>query len=331
MEAKETIDNKYIILEEKGEGASSKVFLVKDSNSEEKYAAKVLKETSNLFDREIEILNSLKPINNPYIINLIKYNNGLIVRKDKPIEKKQYLILENAEKGELLNYISYTRKGFEEKHSKIIFQKILKGVQAFHNAGICHRDLKLDNILLDKDFNPKICDFGFATYNTGKLTDYLGTQNYAAPEVLSKNVYDGYKADIYSLGIILFHLVTCKPCFAFAGIKNDLYKLIAIKHYKLFWGKIEKVIKGVSKEFKNLFNKMVAYKPYERPTIDERLNHEWMKEINDLNKEQYEELENEIRLEFMERENIIKEALEKIKEKNQNMNNNGEKLEDEKG
>ena len=331
METKETIDNKYIILQKKGEGASSNVFLVKDLTSEEKYAAKVLKKSSNLFDTEIEILNSLKSINNPYIINIINNDTGFIVRKDKPIKKQQYLILEYAEKGELLNYITLTRKGFEEKYCKVIFRKILKGVQAFHNAGICHRDLKLENILLDKDFNPKICDFGFATYNTGKLTQSLGTENYAAPEILSNNQYDGYKADIFSLGVILFHLVTCKPCFPSARIKNDLYKLIAIKHYKLYWNKIGKVIKEVSKEFQNLFNKMVAYKPYERPTIDEILNHEWMKEIRDLNKEQYEELENEIRLEFMDRENIIKEEMEKINEKNQNFDNNGNKQEDEKG
>ena len=324
MEAKETIDNKYVILQEKGEGASSNVFLVEDSNTNQIYAAKVLKESSKLFDAEIEILNSLKSINNPYIIKLIKNDTGFIIRKDKPIEKKQYLILEYAEKGELFNYISFIRKGFEEKYSKVIFHKILKGVQAFHNAGICHRDLKLENILLDKDYNPKICDFGFATYNTGNLSNYLGTQNYSAPEILSHKEYDGYKADIFSLGVILFHLVACKPCFAFAHIKNDLYKLIAIKHYKLFWDKIWKIIKGVSKEFKNLYNKMIAYKPYERPNIEEILNHEWMKEINDLNKEQYEELENEIRLEFMERENIIKE-------KNINLDNNGNKKEDEKG
>ena len=146
MESKEIIDNKYKILQEKGESASSNVFLLKDSNTEQKYAAKVLKESSSLFDTEIEILKSLKSINNPYIINLINNDTGLIIRKDKPIKKQQYLILEYAEKGELLKYISLTRKGFEEKYSKVIFQKILKGVQAFHNAGICHRDLKLESI-----------------------------------------------------------------------------------------------------------------------------------------------------------------------------------------
>ena len=67
METKEIIDNKYIIFQRKGEGASSNVFLVEDSSTSQIYAAKILKESSKLFDTKIEILNSLKINNNPYI------------------------------------------------------------------------------------------------------------------------------------------------------------------------------------------------------------------------------------------------------------------------
>ena len=69
-----------------------------------------------------------------------------------------------------------------------------------HNLGICHRDLKLENILLTDKFSPKIADFGFATMNAPNLNEYIGTRIYAAPEFFEKNPYDGKKADIFSLG-----------------------------------------------------------------------------------------------------------------------------------
>ena len=87
------------------------------------------------------------------------------------------MILEYEEKGCLFDYIYYPKSGFSEKHSKLIFSKILKGIQAIHSQNICHRDIKLENILVDKNYNPIICDFGFATLNKKNLKDLLGTKN----------------------------------------------------------------------------------------------------------------------------------------------------------
>ena len=83
----------------------------------------------------------------------------------------------------MFNYIYFTENGLGEKYGKVIFRKILEGVQACHNANICHRDLKMQNILFDEQFNPKICDFGFAAFNEIDLKDYLGTETHAAPEI----------------------------------------------------------------------------------------------------------------------------------------------------
>ena len=307
MESKETIDNKYIILEEKGKGATSNVFLVKHLFNEKIYVAKVLKKPIIFFDKEIEILNALKPINDPYIVNLIESGTFPNIRKDQPLQKKQYLILDYAEKGELYKYIINIHKGLKEKYSKVIFNKILKGVQACHDNGICHRDLKMENILMDKNFNPKICDFGFSCFNKGNLNDYLGTRYYTAPEILDKKPYDGYKADIFSLGVILLALVTGKLVFKEATKIDKLYKLIMIKHYRHYWKIVGSLIDGVSEDLKNLYIKMISYRPKNRPSIQEILNDKWMKEITDLNKEQFDELENEVRNEFLEREQLIQD------------------------
>ena len=305
----ERIDNKYVLFDKKGEGATSKVYLVKDPNTDKFYAGKILLNQNNLFDKEIEILNRLRPTNNPYIINLIDSGNGEIIRANKPPVTKSYLILEYASKGELFNYIFCPKKGLQEKFSKIIFAKILKGVQSFHNQGICHRDLKMQNVLLDDNFNPKICDFGFATLNNGKLTESLGTLNYAAPEVLLKQPYDGFKADIFSLGVVLLTLVSCKIGFVQARKKDPFYRLIMTRHYDKYWSVVSRQITGISEELKNLYIKMVQFRPDERPTIEQILNDEWFNEIRNLNDEQLSHLEEELRQEFVEREKIVNNEL----------------------
>ena len=307
----ETIDSKYTILEKKGFGATANVFLVKQNNDNNVYAAKVLKEPSDLFDNEIQMLNNLKIQGNlnPYITNIIDSGEGLILRKNHSQKVSQYLVLEYASKGELFNYIYCSKCGLSELHSKVIFTKILKGIQACHNLGICHRDLKMQNILVDEKFNPKICDFGFATRNDHLLTDYLGTRNYAAPEILRNKPYDGFKADIFSLGVVLLTLTTCKIGFLEATRNDPYYRLIMVKHYEQYWNAVAAQITGISQELKNLFIKMVSFKPNDRPSIDDILNGEWLREVRDMNQQQLEQLESEIRTEFLSREEAINNTL----------------------
>ena len=318
QEVVERIDNKYVLFEKKGEGATAKVYLVKDPNTDKFYAGKILLKENNLFDKEIEILNRLRPTNNPYIVNLIDSGNGEIIRANRPIVTKPYLILEYASKGELFNYIFCPKRGLQEKYSKIIFAKILKGVQAFHNNGICHRDLKMQNVLLDENFNPKICDFGFATENNGQLTESLGTLNYAAPEVLLRQPYDGFKADIFSLGVVLLTLASCKIGFMQARKKDPFYRLIMTRHYDKYWSVVASQITGISEELKKLYIKMVQFRPNERPTIDQILNDEWFNEIKNLNEDQLNHLEDEMRQEFAEREIVVNNDLRRNAETNGN-------------
>ena len=84
-----------------------------------------------------------------------------------------------------------------------------------HKEGICHRDIKAENILLDTDeFIIKICDFGLSALGSDLLTSRCGTQQYMAPEVLMGDKgYDGKKADIFSLGVLLLNIRTGKYLF----------------------------------------------------------------------------------------------------------------------
>ena len=329
-EDNETIDSKYKIIERKGHGATGDVYLVKYINTNMEYAAKVFREPYPLFDNEIKILNLLKKNENArqYISNIISSGEGLIIRKNLPTVKNQYIVLDYISKGDLIDYIYYPKRCFSDLHNKYIFYKILKAVEACHKAGICHRDLKLENILIDKDFNPIICDFGFATENDHLLEEYCGTENYAAPEIFRKKPYDGFKSDIFSLGVILLALNTGKYMFERASIRNDKYiyiiKSSANPNYiNLFWNKIQEIFPNIiiSDDLKALYIQMISFRAIDRPSIQDIYNSEWMKEIRLMNKEQLNKLELEVKEEFSKREKeIIKKKKKKMNVEKQKAN-----------
>ena len=317
------LDKKYIILKKKGGGGSAKVFVVKEIDKENIYAAKVLKDFNSyeknrnvekMFNNEKDILLYLHDnIKNSYIINYINSGEGEIIRTNKPTSINKYLILEYAEKGCLLDYIIFPKNGLNEKYSKLLFSKILKGIKACHEANVYHRDIKLENILLDDNYNPKICDFGLGKLKQKKAIEPVGTLKYAAPEVLANKLYDSSKIDIFSLGVTLFYLVNNSTGFNKATESDDFYSLIKKENYDNYWDELTKIGKGMglSEEFKKLYFKMVSFNPKNRPNIDEILNSEWMKEIKELNEEQIKQLENEKKLEFIKREKNIKEEKQK--------------------
>ncbi len=117
-----------------------------------------------------------------------------------------YLILEYVENGDLFTYISQNG-ALTEEESVFVFRQMMSAVQYCHAYNICHRDLKPENILLKSDGQIKIADFGMAALHQGPrshLQTSCGSPHYAAPELLKARPYRGDKADIWSMGVILF-------------------------------------------------------------------------------------------------------------------------------
>lgn len=111
---------------------------------------------------------------------------------------------------------------------------MVEGIRYCHNRSITHRDIKLENLLLDDDKNVKIIDFGFSTCipNDKRVKIFCGTPSYMAPEIVNKTEYCGPPADVWALGVLLFTMLC--GCFPYRGATDaELYAKISSSDYKI--------------------------------------------------------------------------------------------------
>ena len=125
-------------------------------------------------------------------------------------------------------------EGIPEARCRHIFHQLLKAMAYMHENNVCHRDLKLDNILIDGNDHIKLIDFGFATKceRSERLTFFCGTPHYMDPDLARKKGYYGHAADVWACGVILFTLLSGKMPF-FAECEEDLFR--RIKNVKYQW------------------------------------------------------------------------------------------------
>ena len=301
------LDDIFIIKDILGEGGYSTVYKVTKKETNEEYAAKIIEKFCK---NEFKINQILSKTQNSHFIKLLSYSQCELKLKNGFYSDCQpYYLLELASKGKLDDYIS-CMNGFSDLLCKIIFKEILDAIFIMHSKGICHRDIKVENILLDTDeFIIKICDFGVSDQCDEQI-GYCGTKQYMAPEVFmnykEEKKYDGKKADIFSLGVLLFNMRTSKYLFDNANYTNDskqstVYDYIRLNKNDQLWKKLENNddICGLSEEFKKLFLDMVSFSPNKRPSVKEILKYEWMKEIQNLSEDEIKRLKTE---EFKRRE-----------------------------
>jgi serine/threonine protein kinase len=194
----------YKLLGTIGEGAFSVVRLAHDEERDMFYACKIIPRARlamhNLemrFECEIRINQQL---HHPGVVQLID------LLKD---DLHYYVIMEFCPGGELFGYIVLS--GRLTEHDAIIFtRQILESLEFVHSVGVCHRDLKPENILLDLEGHVKISDFGLSRFVTvdGLVSTPCGSPCYASPECISGKLYDGRKSDVWSVGVIVFAMLT---------------------------------------------------------------------------------------------------------------------------
>ncbi|XP_071552135.1 uncharacterized protein [Panulirus ornatus] len=183
-------------------------------------------------------------------------------------ERMIYLVTEYASCGELFDYVATNGK-MREREARTKFMQILAALRYCHKRGIVHRDLKAENLLLDKDLNIKLADFGFSNFYTPgvMLSTWCGSPPYAAPELFEGKEYDGPKADVWSLGVILFVLV-CGYLPFDAKTLQTLRSIVVAGKFRVPY--------FMSSACDNLIRKMLQVDPEKRISIERIMQHKWI-------------------------------------------------------
>lgn len=150
----------------------------------------------------------------------------------------------------------------KEKECKKLIIPILDALQYLHSQNIVHRDIKLENIIMDKKNNAKLIDFGFSVIisNDQKLKVFCGTPSYMAPEIVAKQEYNGFSVDIWSIGVLLYTMLSGFHPFQ-GSTEKELYKKIFQGNYSM--------PTYFSYEAKNLISKILTNDPKKRISIKE--------------------------------------------------------------
>uniref|UniRef100_A0A8D2IQ27 non-specific serine/threonine protein kinase n=1 Tax=Varanus komodoensis TaxID=61221 RepID=A0A8D2IQ27_VARKO len=199
---KHNLRHRYEFLETLGKGTYGKVKKARERSGKlvaiKSIRKDKIKDEQDLVHirREIEIMSSL---NHPHIIGVheVFENSSKIV-----------IVMEYASKGDLYDYIS-ERQRLTEQEARHFFRQVVSAVYYCHKNGIVHRDLKLENILLDANCNIKIADFGLSNVfqQDRLLQTFCGSPLYASPEIVNGRPYKGPEVDSWSLGVLLYILI----------------------------------------------------------------------------------------------------------------------------
>ena len=205
-------------------------------------------------------------------------------------EEYMLIIMEYINGGNLFSFVKKRRK-LSEKMAKFLFRQIILGIQHIHSKNVVHRDIKLENLLIDFNNNVKICDFGIGKVLNSEneiLYDKCGTPMYMAPEIIlstKEKGYKGFPVDIWSSGITLYIMLSGNLPF---NIKNKKEKkenisLNSIKTNNNAYLQNQiinfnpKAIENISEEAQDLLQGLLNKDPSKRLTCSEILNHPWLK------------------------------------------------------
>jgi len=278
-----------------GEGGYGATFAAQDTKLGQPAAVKVIDTRRMRLEairKECAILEGLSHDN---IIKVLGHGTG---RKSSNQSHLYFIFMEVASGGELFDQvIDRGANAMNEATARKFMSQLLAGVQHCHSCGVAHRDLKLENVLLTKEGVVKVIDFGLShIYQKGANGDYdrsvplremCGSKSYAAPEVLSGAGYDGFLADVWSLGVCLFAMLS--GFFPLDEASNNDWrygKLVELQKKgrsttKSVYAWYKRSCTHLSAPVVALLDGMLAIDPKERLTMPAVLSHPWLKEAEE--------------------------------------------------
>jgi 5'-AMP-activated protein kinase catalytic alpha subunit len=250
--------DKYLIQGKIEDGRYSFIYSAQNIQTQEKCCVKIIEKFNQNIDMicdEIAILQTLD-------------HKNIIAFKDSFETNSHFFIFqEYFGGGSLLERVSENKK-LKEHQVKKVFYQLAEVLIYLQEKGIAHRDIKLENILCNSNFEIKLIDFGFATRDSGLLETFCDSIQYCAPEILSSKPYYGMKADIWSSGIVLFKILTGYfPFDRFTHVKT--INLIKKCQYS--------IPKSISKSASNQIQFLLVLDPEKRLKPSGLIKHEWLK------------------------------------------------------
>ncbi|KAL1764740.1 sperm motility kinase X-like [Sigmodon hispidus] len=256
----ENLTDYYIILRTLGKGTFVEVKLAYHFYTEVQVAIKILENINKNDDNTKNEIDIVQMLDHPNIFQLFH----IISTK-----AHTYMVLEHAAQGDQVSHIEKVGN-LQEQQAQPIFTQIVCAVHCCHEKDIAHKDIKL-NIPLDGKGNIKLCDFGLAIRVTSgqRSKGFCGTLEYCAPELFTDTEYDAKAADIWSMGVVLYTMVTA--CFPFkAKTYSDMKKkMLNPKYYVPY---------ALSKGIVNLIDQLFTVIPERRPKICDIRQHPWCKD-----------------------------------------------------
>ncbi|KAG4118947.1 hypothetical protein ERO13_D11G049200v2 [Gossypium hirsutum] len=258
--------DRYDFVKDIGSGNFGVARLMRDKITKDLVAVKYI-ERGDKVDENVrrEIINH-RSLRHP---NIVRFKEVILTPTHLAI------VMEYASGGELFGRICAAGR-FNEDEARFFFQQLLSGVSYCHAMQVCHRDLKLENTLLDGSPAPrlKICDFGYSKSSVlhSQPKSTVGTPAYIAPEVLQRQEYDGKIADVWSCGVTLYVMLVGAYPFEDPDEPKDFRK--TIQRILSIQYSIPDFVQ-ISPECRHLISRIFVADPTARITIPEIRNHEW--------------------------------------------------------
>ncbi|KAJ8549088.1 hypothetical protein K7X08_032795 [Anisodus acutangulus] len=261
-----------------GRGSFAKVYHGRCLDDNTEVAVKVINKTITTIDASMEprIIREVSAMR-----RLNHHPNILKLHEVMATKTKIYFVMELAHGGELFTKLNRRGGRFSESTARFYFHQLVSALHFCHQNGVAHRDIKPQNLLLDKDGHLKISDFGLSALpeqlRNGLLHTACGTPAYSAPEVVYRKGYDGAKADAWSCGVILFVFLAGSLPFDDSNLPN-MYKAIHRREFQFpDW---------VSKPARRIINRLLDPNPDTRYGIEELMNTLWFKKSSSMKQEQ---------------------------------------------